>query len=108
MSALVLACPLMPHPPSGDSVIRTEVDEAAAYRDDQRHFGLAQRVQGHIHHARRQPAKATSALLAAATSLGPVDVRLARDVLVEAVVEAQINGRLAPEGTTRTDVARVA
>src|SRR5437660_7133067 len=25
MSALVLACPLMPHPPSGDSVIRTHV-----------------------------------------------------------------------------------
>lgn len=82
--------------------------DAAAYRDDQRHLGLAQRVQGRIHHARRQPAKATSALLAAATSLGPVDIRLARDILVEAIVEAQINGQLAPEGATRTDVAHVA
>jgi DNA-binding CsgD family transcriptional regulator len=87
---------------------QAEVDAAAAYRDDQRHLGIAQRVQGRIHHALRQPAKATSALLAAATSLGPVDIRLARDILVEAIVEAQINGRLAPEGTTRTDVAHVA
>ena len=87
---------------------QAEVDEAAAYRDDQRHLGLAQRVQGRIHHALRQPAKATSALLAAATHLGPVDIRLARDILVEAIVEAQINGPLAPEGATRTDVAQVA
>jgi DNA-binding CsgD family transcriptional regulator len=87
---------------------QAEVDAAAAYRDDQRHLGLAQRVQGRIHHAQRQPAKATAALLAAAATLGPVDIRLARDILVEAIVEAQINGRLAPEGTTRTDVAHVA
>jgi DNA-binding CsgD family transcriptional regulator len=47
-------------------------------------------------------------LLSAAATLGPVDIRLARDILLEAIVEAQINGRLAPEGTTRIDVARVA
>jgi DNA-binding CsgD family transcriptional regulator len=87
---------------------QAELDEAAAYRDDQRHLGLVQRVQGRIHHALRQPAKATSDLLAAATTLGPVDIRLARDILVEATVQAQINGQLAPEGTTRTDVAHVA
>ena len=87
---------------------QAEVDEAAAYRDDQRHLGLAERVQSRIYHALRQPAQATSALLAAARSLGPVDIRLARDILVEAVVEAQINGPLAPEGATRTDVAQVA
>ena len=87
---------------------QAELDAAAAYRDDQRHLGLAQRVQGRIHHARRQPAKATSALLTAATSLGPVDIRLARDILVEAIVEAQINDRLAPAGATRTDVAHAA
>ncbi len=87
---------------------QAEVDEAATYRDDQRHLGLAQRVQGRIYHALRQPAQATSALLAAARSLGPVDIRLARDILVEAIVEAQINGPLAPEGATRTDVAHVA
>ena len=46
------------------------------------------------------PADATAALIAAATELGPVDVRLARDVLVEAVVQAQINGQLAPDGAT--------
>jgi DNA-binding CsgD family transcriptional regulator len=67
-----------------------------------------QRVQGRIYHLLRQPAEATSALLAAATELGSVDIRLARDILVEAIVDAQINGRLAPGGTTRADVARVA
>jgi len=83
------------------------LDEAAAYRDP-RHHGLAGRVQGRIWHTMRRPADATAALLAAATELGPIDIRLARDILVEAVVEAQINGQLAPDGATRTDVARVA
>ncbi len=87
---------------------QAEVNEAAAYREDQRHLGLAQRVQARIHHAHRRPAQATSALLDAAAILGPVDIRLARDILVEAIVEAQINGPLAPEGASRTDVARVA
>ncbi|HME63377.1 MAG TPA: ATP-binding protein, partial [Streptosporangiaceae bacterium] len=87
---------------------QAELDEAAAYRDDQRHLGLTQRVQGRIYHAQRQPAKATAALLAAAARLGQVDIRLARDILVEAIVEAQVNGRLAPAGATRADVARVA
>ena len=31
-----------------------------------------------------------------------------RDTLIEAVVEAQINGQFAPGGTTRADVARAA
>jgi DNA-binding CsgD family transcriptional regulator len=83
------------------------LDEAAAYRDP-RHQGLAERVQGRIWHTMRRPADATTALLDAATKLGPIDVRLARDILVEAVVQAQINGQLAPGGTTPADVARVA
>ena len=56
----------------------------------------------------RQPAEATRDLLAAAATLGPVDLRLARDVLVEAAVEAQINDQLAPDGATQADVARAA
>ncbi|MGI8448421.1 MAG: tetratricopeptide repeat protein [Streptosporangiaceae bacterium] len=56
----------------------------------------------------RRPTDATAALIDAATELGPVDVRLARDILVEAVVQAQINGQLAPDGATPADVARVA
>ena len=87
---------------------QTELDEAVTYRDDQHQLGLIQRVQGRIHHAQRQPAKATAALLAAAGRLGPVDIRLARDILVEAIVEVQINGRLAPSGATQADVANVA
>jgi DNA-binding CsgD family transcriptional regulator len=83
------------------------LDEAAAYRDP-RHHGLAARVQGRIWHTMRRPADATAALLDAATELGPIDIRLARDVLVEAVVQAQINGQLAPDGTSPADVARVA
>jgi hypothetical protein len=65
-------------------------------------------VQGRVYHAQHEAAKATSAMLAAASGLGPADLRLARDILVEAVVEAQINGQLAPDGTTRSDVARLA
>jgi DNA-binding CsgD family transcriptional regulator len=41
-------------------------------------------------------------------TLGAVDVRLARDTLIEAAVEAQINGQFAPDGATRADVARAA
>jgi len=70
--------------------------------------GLARRAAGRIHHAQRQPAEATRDLLAAAVMLGAVDVRLARDTLVEAAVEAQINGQFAPDGATRADVARAA
>ncbi len=83
------------------------LDEAAAYRDP-RHHGLAGRLQGRIWHTMRRPADATAALLSAATELGPIDIRLARDILVEAVVEAQINGQLAPDGATGADVALVA
>src|SRR6267143_456571 len=63
---------------------------------------------GAVDRAQAEVDAAAAALLAAAASLGPVDIRLARDILVEAIVEAQINGRLAPAGTSRTDVARVA
>jgi DNA-binding CsgD family transcriptional regulator len=84
------------------------LDEAAGYRTDRRHTGLAQRAQARIYRLLRDPAAATSALLAAAAELGPADIRLARDILVEAVVQAQISDRLAPAGTGRADVARVA
>jgi DNA-binding CsgD family transcriptional regulator len=87
---------------------QAELGAAASYHDDPRHAGLARRVQGRIHHAQRQPAEATRDLLAAAARLGPADVRLARDILIEAAVEAQINGQLAPEGATQADVARAA
>jgi hypothetical protein len=52
--------------------------------------------------------QATRDLLAAAVMLGAVDFRLARDTLIEAAVEAQINGQFAPDGATRADVARAA
>ena len=85
------------------------LDEAAAFAPDDRHMrGLVQRVQGRIYHLLRQPAEATSALLAAATDVAALDIRLARDILVEAIVQAQINGQLAPGGATRVDVARIA
>ena len=87
---------------------QAELDAAASYQDDVRHAGLARRAAGHLRHAERQPAEATRDLLAAAATLGPVDLRLARDVLVEAAVEAQINDQLAPQGATQADVARAA
>ncbi|MFF3985086.1 AAA family ATPase [Streptomyces sp. NPDC001601] len=81
------------------------LDEAAAHRADRRHNGLVQRVQARVHRLTGAPAAATRALLTAARELGPVDIRLARDLLVEALVQAQISGSLAPEGATRRDVA---
>jgi DNA-binding CsgD family transcriptional regulator len=87
---------------------QAELDEASAYPAGARQASLAQRVQGRIFHAQRQPPEATSALLAAARSAGQEDLRLARDILIEAVVEAQINGGLAPPGATRADVAQAA
>jgi DNA-binding CsgD family transcriptional regulator len=87
---------------------RIELDQAAGDLSGQHDLALAQRVRSRIYHAQHESAKATSALLAAAAGLGPDDRRLARDILVEAIVEAQINGQLAPDGTTRGDVARVA
>ncbi len=87
---------------------QAELDAAASYHEDPHHAGLARRAAGRIHHAQRQPAEATRDLLAAAALLGAVDVRLARDTLIEAAVEAQINGQFAPDGATRADVARAA
>jgi hypothetical protein len=87
---------------------QAELDAAASYHEHPRHAGLARRAAGRIHHAQRQPAEATRDLLAAAALRGPMDVRLARDTLIEAAVEAQINGQFAPEGATGADVARAA
>jgi DNA-binding CsgD family transcriptional regulator len=87
---------------------QAQLDQAATDLAGHHDRGLAQRVQGRVYHAQHEAAKATSAMLAAAAGLGPGDLRLARDILVEAIVEAQINGQLAPDGTTRGDVARAA
>ncbi|GAA4627647.1 LuxR family transcriptional regulator [Actinoallomurus vinaceus] len=84
------------------------LDEAAAYRGDRSHGGLVQRVQARIHRLSGAPAAATYALLAAARELGPVDIRPARDILVEALVQAQISGSLAPQGASRSSVAETA
>lgn len=86
---------------------QTLLDEAAAYRDDRRHKGLVLRAQARVHRLMGAPAAATGSLLSAARELGPVDIRLARDVLVEAVVQAQISDSLAPRGATRRSVAEV-
>ncbi|MEV6041209.1 AAA family ATPase [Nonomuraea sp. NPDC052116] len=84
------------------------LDEAAAYRADRRYNSLVQRVQARIHRLTGAPAAATHALLTAARELGPVDIRLARDILVEALVQAQISGSLAPQGASRLGVVETA
>jgi DNA-binding CsgD family transcriptional regulator len=81
------------------------LDEAAANRGDRCANGLIQRVQARIHRLTGAPAAATYALARAARELGPVDIRLARDVLVEALVQAQISGSLAPPGASRLSIA---
>ncbi|MFD8812351.1 AAA family ATPase [Streptomyces sp. NPDC059627] len=84
---------------------QTLLDEAAAHPADQCYDGRLQRVQARIHRLTGAPAAATYALLAAAREVGPLDIRLARDILVEALVQAQISGSLAPQGATRRSVA---
>jgi len=81
------------------------LDEAAANSADRRDNGLIQRVQARIHRLTGAPAAATYALATAARELGPIDIRLARDILVEAFVQAQISGSLAPQGASRLSVA---
>ncbi|GAA2469878.1 helix-turn-helix transcriptional regulator [Winogradskya humida] len=72
------------------------------------------RVQARIHRLRREPVAATTTLLAAAVARdsragrGGLELRVARDALLEAVVQAKISDRLAPAGATEADVARVA
>jgi hypothetical protein len=58
-----------------------------------------------MHRLAGAPGEATADLLAAARTLGPVDLRLARDVLVEALVQATISACLAPRGASSLDVA---
>ena len=84
------------------------LDQAAAYREDQHFSGLVQRVQARVHRLTGAPAAATYALLTAARQLGPVNIRLARDILVEALVQAQVSGSLAPRGASRLSVAETA
>ncbi|MFK0113797.1 AAA family ATPase [Streptomyces sp. NPDC091217] len=81
------------------------LDEAAACRADRSYNALVQRVQARIHRLTGAPAAATYALLTAARELGPVNVRMARDMLVEALVQTQISGPLAPQGASRLSVA---
>jgi DNA-binding CsgD family transcriptional regulator len=81
------------------------LDQAAVLRDDHRYHGLVQRVQARIHRLAGDPAAATAALLAGARSVGSADIRLARDILVEALVQAQISDSLAPPDAVRQSVA---
>ncbi|MEV6171617.1 AAA family ATPase [Streptomyces sp. NPDC051954] len=84
------------------------LDEAAVHRLDRLSNGLAQRARARVHRLTGAPAAATDALLSAARELGTVDLRLARDILVEALVQAQISGSLAPQGASRRGVAEAA
>ncbi|MFF4733737.1 AAA family ATPase [Streptomyces mirabilis] len=83
------------------------LDAAAAYQADQHHNGQVKRVQARIHRLAGDTGAAAEALLSAARQLAPVDIRMARDVLVEAMVQAQIGGALAPAASTRRAVARL-
>ncbi|SEC74673.1 regulatory protein, luxR family [Streptomyces sp. 3213] len=83
------------------------LDAAAAYQADQHHNGQVQRVQARIHRLAGDTGAAAGALLSAARQLAPIDIRMARDILVEAVVQAQIGGSLAPAASTRRAMAQL-
>ena len=72
------------------------------------HDGLAKRAQGEIHQALSQPAEAAAVLLGAAAQLAPLDVRLARSALLDALSSAAISGPLALDDATDVDIARAA
>lgn len=83
------------------------LDEAGTAPPEAHLQALAQRARARIHRLRREPAEATVALLAAADHLA-AEPSLARDILLEAVVQAKISGRFAPVGVTEADVAAAA
>jgi DNA-binding CsgD family transcriptional regulator len=69
---------------------------------------LAKRAQGEIYHALNQPADAAAVLLAAAAELAPLNVRLARGALLDALSAASISGPLALGGATDAEIAAAA
>ena len=81
------------------------LDKSRDRPGDPRHEGLAKRAQGEIYHALSQPAEAAAVLLEAAAQLAPLDVRLARSALLDALSSAAISGPLALDDATDVDIA---
>jgi DNA-binding CsgD family transcriptional regulator len=84
------------------------LDRSLSHLDDTLQDGLAKRAQGAIYHALNQPAEAAAVLLAAAADLAPLDVRLARAALLDALAATAIAGPLALSGATSREVAAAA
>ena len=84
------------------------LDRSLGHLDGRLSEGLAKRAQGAIYHALNQPAQAAVVLLAAAVDLAPLDVRLARAALLDAVTAVAISGPLALDGATVLEVAAAA
>jgi DNA-binding CsgD family transcriptional regulator len=82
------------------------LDVATRHSGDPRHRARIAWVQGRIAFLSGRPVEATSNLLAAAREMGVVDARAARDILVEAMVQAWTTDSFAPPGVTPDDVAR--
>ena len=74
------------------------LDEAGPHLDDPLQRALAQRLQGSIGAALGQAVETQVVLLAAARSLKPHDVPLARDTLLEALSSAIYSGRFGSGG----------
>jgi DNA-binding CsgD family transcriptional regulator len=84
------------------------LDSVAGRLDDPVKRAAALRVQGMIRYALDQSAEAASVLLDAARRLAPLDTRLARATLLEALAAARISGRLAKTGAGDADIAHAA
>jgi DNA-binding CsgD family transcriptional regulator len=85
---------------------RALLDEAGVDLEDPYERGLAQRVAGDIHVALDQPAEAAEVLLAAAREFAGVDVGLARDTLMDALLATAASTRFSVAGADAVDVAR--
>jgi len=84
------------------------LDRSRAHLDEGLWAGLAKRAQGAIYHALNQPADAAAILLAAASDLACLDVRLARATLLDAMTASAVAGPLALAGATTLEVAEAA
>ena len=80
---------------------QANLDEAAGQLTDARQRAEARRTQGAIEFARGRGVDAPATLLAAASQLAPLDLRLARVTLLEALEAAQWAGRFAKGGGPR-------
>ncbi len=83
------------------------LDQVAEHPDPS-HHGRARRLRGSIGYALGEAAGTAYVLMDAARALDPLDRRLARATLLEALAAARVTGRFTTPGESEQDVSRLA